>query len=1006
MQKIYVICCLITLLLVGNTNSVAAVRGGGRTVSKAAAANTNKTNTTTSARVATSRQTPATATGNRTTAARAAIHTGTGPAQVNTQKNTNVVARAAAKTSVANSGTKIAVAQTNVAVNTECQQKFDGCMDSFCMLDNVPGGRCVCSDDIKKYNATLAQIDALNKKSYDMATIGMNKIEMGRKAQQVINTAKEAVSESNIIENTTAKQTKRDALQLNSWFNLENDDEDDAQETDEPETPTGSELRNEAIELCRARIPECAADTDLLARIYERKILSDCHAYENSIKQQQTEAEQKMRTVEMSLQDAALDQLNAENKYDLGQCMQEFKKCMINTGNCGDNFANCASVVAVDNTNVKVKQKTQTYSIQGVVSNIDISASTYETLVGKAPLCTSVLNQCVAVKDQVFDAFLRDVAPQLKSAELIAESNIRQNCIQSVSTCFQKACKDNIDPNDPDGSYDMCLSRPATMLNVCKIELNQCGIDASSPENAANSEIWKFVLARLASVRVDACTNDVKKCLTSEDRCGPDYTKCIGLDTTTIMHMCPYEKLTTCVEQYGTETITSDTVYAKVAEMISGIFLGIDNSLLAKCQERAGSKMLEVCGDLTTCNIATDDKFIGKSSLTSYQTSTGDYVIDGLINFSNLIIAQNDNGKYYIDIDNYMSQIESADNATKTKIHQALEGIETEISRRINILSTDPELSMCIYGRDISQIMPQTSTKSRKTAAKNQTDARFPHLLDSYANVISNSILDTAKRNYDAEYARLFSTAINSTNDNKNQIYCNTLASGEASNALKDKSSGIKQLNNWSVVINGVTDDTFLKSLLENQETEKILLDKDNRMIAKQVSKSVYEPGSSTCHITTTLYACSGFEAIYNYESSSYSGSAGGSFLGIGASAGYSQSKASNTYAGNFCSSFAEPVITEQLISFAHDGTVAQFGNNTRSNLQSYYNDQSSVSNVQNKSGGGFSLGLSTGNISNIGNGTKNTTNINSNNKTNTTNNTNIGSNNKTTTNVNSGKKK
>ncbi len=1001
MKKFYVICCFITLFFIGHTYCMGAVRGGGRTVSKAVAANTN---TATSARAATMRHATANnmSAGVRAVAARSAIPTGTGSAPAKAQQNSKVTARAATKKSVASIGTKIATAQTNIAVNTECQQKFDGCMDSFCMLDNVPGGRCICSDDIKTYDATLAQIDALNKKSYDMATIGLNKIEMGRKAEQVTNAANDVASEFNVIEDTP-KQSKRDALQLNSWFNLADDDEN---ETEPLDKSTGDKLRQEAIELCRARIPECAADIDLLGRIYERKILSDCHAYENSIKQQQTDAEQKLRTVELSLQDAALDQLNAENKYDLGQCMQEFKKCMINTGNCGENFANCASVVAVDNTNVKQKQKPQTYSIKGIVSSIDISASTYETLVGKAPLCTSVLNQCVAVKDQVFDAFLRDVAPQLKSAELIAESNIRQNCIQSVSQCFQKACKDNIDPNNPDGSYDMCLSRPATMLNVCKVELNQCGIDASSPESAANSEIWKFVLARLASVRVDACTNEVKKCLTSEDRCGSDYTKCIGLDTTTIMHMCPYEKLTSCVEQYGTDEISSDTIYTKVAEMISGIFLGIDNALLSQCQERASSKMLEVCGDLTTCNIATEDKFIGKNSLTSYQTPDGDYVIDGLIKFSNLIVAQNNDGKYYIDIDNYMSQIENADAASKTRIQQALTGIENEIQRRINILSDAPELSMCIYGRDISQIVPGTGKKTRNKASNNRANARFPHLLDSYANVISNSILDIAKQNYDSEYARLFSAAINSTNDNKNQIYCNTLASGEASNALKNKSSGIKQINNWSIVINGVTDDVFLKSMLENQETENVLLDKDNRMIAKEVIKSIYEPASSTCHITTTLYACSGFEAIYNFESSSYSGSASASVFGIGGSAGYSQSKASNTYAGNFCNSFAEPVITEQLISFAADGAVAQFGNNTRSNLQSYYNDTSSTSNVTNKSGGGFSLGLSTGNISNIGNGTKNTTNINSNNKTKTTNNTNIGSNNKTTTNINSGNKK
>ena len=46
------------------------------------------------------------------------------------------------------------------------------------------------------------------------------------------------------------------------------------------------------------------------------------------------------------------------------------------------------------------------------------------------------------------DTFLRKVAPQVKSAELIAEDKARQDCIGNISSCFQKACKDTIDPND------------------------------------------------------------------------------------------------------------------------------------------------------------------------------------------------------------------------------------------------------------------------------------------------------------------------------------------------------------------------------------------------------------------------------------------------------------------------------------------------------------------------------------------------------------------------------
>lgn len=49
----------------------------------------------------------------------------------------DVKARAAGTQKVINTGSKVAVAAQSV-VATECQSKFDGCMDSFCMIDNVP----------------------------------------------------------------------------------------------------------------------------------------------------------------------------------------------------------------------------------------------------------------------------------------------------------------------------------------------------------------------------------------------------------------------------------------------------------------------------------------------------------------------------------------------------------------------------------------------------------------------------------------------------------------------------------------------------------------------------------------------------------------------------------------------------------------------------------------------------------------------------------------------------
>ena len=375
-----------------------------------------------------------------------------------------------------------------------------------------------------------------------------------------------------------------------------------------------------AVSLCKSQIPECASEMNMLQLMYSQRIKSDCAAYENTLKQQKKSSQQKLQTAERALREAALEQLQIANKYDLGQCTIEFKKCMQTTGGCGNDFAGCAVAAAMDATNVvkstsKNTKKQSTYQIKGAITNIEISASTYDNLMAKKPLCESVTKQCVAVADQVWDTFLREVAPQMKNAELIAEDNARQNCIGNISSCFQKACKDNIDPNDPDGSYDMCLTRPATMLNVCKVPLNACGIDASNEAAAEQSDIWDYVLATLAAMRVDSCTNAVKDCLTSEDRCGPDYTQCIGLDTDAIMRLCPFDKLTACQQKYANKSIDDDGVYDDLANIVQGIMLNIDNSFLVACQNALNESMIKVCGDTETCNSLIIDENIGARSL-------------------------------------------------------------------------------------------------------------------------------------------------------------------------------------------------------------------------------------------------------------------------------------------------------------------------------------------------------------------------------------------------------
>ena len=790
-------------------NAQAAVpqqrRGTASATSNNTTSTATRTNTvsarsaTTSARAATPSATTTTAraaTTGRTTVARSAT--------TSTASSTPVVAaRAGATQKVINTGTKIAAATENTVVSDACRQKYYGCMDSFCMLDNDSGGRCICSDRNAELDSVLAEIEKLDQQSYQMATTGVERIEMGDAADAAIANAT-AVADS--ILNAEEKENKR-TLDLSLWDVSFDDDEDIFGSTNTLQSAIegkeGDALYRAVNEVCVAQIPECASELSMLQLMYSQQIKSDCSAYENSLKQQKTASAQKLAAAEKALRDAALEQYRSSNKYDLGQCTVEFKSCMMTTGGCGEDFSQCASVVASDNTNTSksTSRQVKNYSIKGATTTIEISASTYDTLVAKKPLCESITKNCVSVADQVWDTFLREVAPQLKSAELIAEDNARQNCIGSISDCFQKACKDNIDPNDPDGSYDMCLTRPETMLNVCKVPLNACGIDASSAETAGQSSIWDYVVARLASMRVDSCTTAVKECLQSEDRCGPDYTQCIGLDTETIMEICPAEKLTGCQYVYGSEQeITSnDQVYDELYNMVQGIMLNIDNSFMTQCQKALDESMIKVCGDTENCDGLVVDNGAGTRSF-KYQVCQYSSIdqatmkinwtgkcydsldaipqqelqlpdgqgwagkLSGAVFWGDISYNVDDNE--FTNVNDYIQALKDAGYTVTTDDEEDIKNLvygteiralQSAVENAISTIEADPTVQYCMTGRQVQGVNVNTGRSSNSSGNDKQVVergkvARFPKLTQQIRQIIANSALKNARENYNKRY--------------------------------------------------------------------------------------------------------------------------------------------------------------------------------------------------------------------------------------------------------------
>ena len=688
-------------------------------------------------------------------------------------------ARAATSQKVINTGTKVATAATNTVVDEACRNKYEGCMDSFCMLDNTSGGRCLCSDRKTELDKVLSEIEKLDAQSYKMATEGVERLEIGADADIAMAMANAEIKRIMDTTEATPATARRRSLDLSLWDTISFDDVDDIFGVESGKNPLegkeGDALHRAVAQMCVAQMPECAKDLTMLQSIYSQSVRADCTAYENELKRQRTASASKLAAAEKALRETALEAHRSANKWDAGQCATEFKRCMVTTAGCGDDFTGCVEASVTSNSNTSVTRG----------SSVMVSKLTMEMVNSKRVMCEHVTNSCVSVKDSVWDIFLREVAPALKTAELLAEDKLRTDCIGNISACFQKGCRDTMDPKDPDGSYDMCLTRPETIEHVCKVQIDKCPMGGAGGTNM----VMDFVKARLAAMRVDACTNEVKSCLVDDNRCGPDYANCVGMDTFRIVQMCPHDRLLACQQKYGSgggTNIIGEEVFNEIERIAQGILLNIDNSMLSACQKAADAAMIKICGGTDDCNQMTVDKNIGAKVLT-YQICNGTAADAQCVNdVSQVPITVDIQRTFYtgettginvrqsstaagwggvvkgaLDFDNVeISDKEGSFGQLVGKDGKALSPefltLQTAINNTIRAIESDQTVDACIKGRTVQGIGDRAAVATRNaTATGAGTIARTPNLTRELRTTIAMHALNAVRESYDAKYAEL-----------------------------------------------------------------------------------------------------------------------------------------------------------------------------------------------------------------------------------------------------------
>lgn len=680
----------------------------------------------------------------------------------------NAAATTKKQSAIQNGTTVRARVAANGIYDQECYEAYYGCMDQFCISENENGGSCACSDKNVEYEKQLIDIQNTLAEAERISTIEVEKVRAGANADIIFNGTREYDASGNVVsvDKLSNKADKRASL-LSLW---ENDADDDdvfgGASMESIADKTGAALFDAANQLCYGQLPDkCEKDLNFLRQVYSRQITSDCKAFENSIAKQKANADLALANANANVRSALRDSLNEANKYDLGQCMVEFKKCMLTEDACGKDWINCVSTIASENMQNNAAVSTAKTKVKSV-GTYDITTSTMEILSTKRTICERVLNNCVAVRDMVWPAFLKEAAPTIRLAESNAESKFRQSCLSNISNCIQKACKDDIVGRGV-ATMDACLSRPDMARSFCKVEIDPC--------ERMEPLIWGYVTDKLAAMRVDACTQEVKDCFTDESRCGSDFSKCIGMDYNYIHDICPIDKLVVC-KANNPEFSMND-----LDSMLMGLYLNIDNAALDTCQNLVESKMLEVCGSTTDCNKFAADDTIGTGSLRSVKDGNK-YRVTGMISFGSIKMGDAsgkmlDGDNYLapgeIGIQEYLAQVKSKNSGVQNysqivaTIEEELNNVAGRINRTIEMIEQDPEIQFCVNGRDLSQINGVTNSK---------TTARFPNLLNQQKMLIAASALRKAQDNYNAKFNAAVADATKGASADVAQYMCQMMA--------------------------------------------------------------------------------------------------------------------------------------------------------------------------------------------------------------------------------------
>ena len=447
----------------------------------------------------------------------------------NTNTTVQVVAASApaAPSNNAQSATDSTV--SSGAEKTSCREAYRACMDEFCLLDESEGNRCACSSNINQSKSLIQEIQKLQEEADLLYTEGVEREQLGAQAKLVFGESEAA-----------KKSSKASGISFAEWIGSTSDEESLGMDED-----IGDNLYYMAAEFCASELEACGSTAEMEEVLYSRQIVQDCKAFESYLKDQKSIAESNKRTAEAAVRQARLSMLDTTNKYNRGECLLAYRACIADKGGCGVNFENCLDA---------------------------------DLLNRRANACENVLDQCMAVRNDVLQDWEAEAESILVEAAKYADKNARGTCLARIQVCLEDSCSTE--------TNSACLTDVNVAAGICPV-IDEC--EAMIPG------IKSVITDKLGYLRTQFCQNDIDQCL--RDKCGENFTapECVGKSSSEIAALCPQSMYPSCKNETQFDII------------VQAVLLQMDYQMLQGCINYFSEQLGAVCGTDMSC-LPTDTK--------------------------------------------------------------------------------------------------------------------------------------------------------------------------------------------------------------------------------------------------------------------------------------------------------------------------------------------------------------------------------------------------------------